>query len=243
MPVSPAGPDLLLLESTLFWSKYRLPIIAACAVLALALLGTEYYRIHQEKTLRLASAQLDAAKTPAEYQSVITQFPHTPAAANAFLLLGDSQVQAKKYQDAMNTFRDFAEQYPKHSLAPAALIGAAGAAESAGKPDVARSLYERVASTYPASYAAPLARLNEAGMLKGERKLDEARRIYENIIAANPDSDAAHQATDELRFIHVLPTPGQAPLKYMKLDSAMPSPPSLLALPQATPASVAPVAK
>ncbi len=232
----------MLLESTLFWSKYRLPILAGCALLVLAVVGTEYYRIGQEKALRLASAQFDAAKTPAEYQSVITQFPHTQAAANATLLLGESQVQAKKYQDAMNTFRGFAEQYPKHSLAPSALIAAAGAAETAGKPDVARSLYERASSTYPASYAAPLARLSEAGLLKGQRKLDEARRIYENIIASSPDSDAAHQATDELRFLHVLPT-SDAPLKYIKLDSALPSAPPLLAVPQATPASVAPAVK
>jgi tetratricopeptide (TPR) repeat protein len=207
----PATADVLLLEGSLFLDKYKLPIVAAVLLLVLALIGSEVYEMQREKKLRVASAELDTAKTAADYRHVVDTYPGTLPAANAALLLGREQFNAKDYAGAAKTWQGFADQNPQSVLAPVALIGAGTAWEALGKNDQARALDQRAATSFPGNFAAPLARLNEAALLKAEHKPEEARRVYENIMASVPNTDAAQQAAEELRFLHVMPAgPGVA---------------------------------
>jgi tetratricopeptide (TPR) repeat protein len=210
---APASPDVLLIEGSLFWDKYKLPILAAVALLVVALVASEFYEADRDKKIHAASAELDNAKTPADYRHVIDNYPGTMAAANAMLLLGRQQFDGKDYSGAAATWQGFADKNPQNMLAPVALSGAGTALEALGKYDQARSLYQRVATSYLNSFAAPLARLDEAALLKAERKPEEARRVYENLMASDANSDAARQAADELRFLRVMPAvPGTTPL-------------------------------
>ena len=171
-PAQPAGtlsteerrtiaPDLIL-ESSLFWDKYKLPIVAVVALVVLGLVGSEVYQNNLARKTAAASAMLDASKTPADYQKVIDTYPGSEAAANAYLLLGRAKYDAKDYAGAVDAWQTLAAKYPQRSLAPSALVGVAGALEAQGKLDEARNTYQRVATSYPNSYVAPLARLGEA---------------------------------------------------------------------------------
>ncbi len=201
------GPDLLLLEGHDFWEKYKLPVVAAVVLLVLALIGSEVYQANHEKKLAVAGAQLGAAKTPAEYQAVIDAYPGSQAAADAYMLKGRAQMDAKDFAGAAATWRKFADEFPQHPLAASALIGQGGALESEGKFDEARAAYQKAATGYGNSYAAPFARLDEATLLKSQRKPDEAKRVYENLIASFPKSIAAQVAQEELHTLHALPPP------------------------------------
>jgi tetratricopeptide (TPR) repeat protein len=219
-PPSRVAPDLLLLEGNLFWNKYKLPIVAGVLLLVLAGVASEVYEMDREKKIQAASAELDSAKSPADYRHVIATYPGTMPAANAALLLGRQQFEAQDYAGAASTWQSFADKNPQHLLAPVALIGAGSALEALGKYDDARRLYQRAATVNPNSFADPMARLDEAALLKAERKPEDARRVYENIMASDANSDAARDAADELRFLKVMPSvPGSA-----LLPGALPTP-------------------
>ena len=204
VPTPLQGPDLLL-ESSVFWEKYKLPVVAAGLLLVLALVGSEVYQIQREKNLAAASAQLDAAKTPADYQKIIDDYAGSPSAANAAMLKGRAQMDAKDFAGAATTWQTFADANPQQPLAVNALMGLGGALEAQDKFDEARAAYQKVATGYAGSYAAPLARLDEANVLKIQRKPEEARRVYENVIASFPKSIAAQIAQSELPTLNALP--------------------------------------
>jgi tetratricopeptide (TPR) repeat protein len=230
----PVGADVLLLEGSLFLDKYKLPIVAGVLLLVLALIGSEVYAMQREKKLRAAGAELDSAKTSADYRHVIDGYPGTLPAANATLLLGREQFNAQDYAGAANTWQGFADKYPQNALAPEALIGAGTAFDALGKNDQARSLYQRAATSFPGNFAAPLARLDEAALLKAAHKAEEARRVYENVMASAANTDAAQQAAEELRFLHVMPSePGVA----LEPGASTPAPAS-----PAAPAAILPAA-
>ena len=154
----------------MFWEKYKLPIMAAVALLVLGLVGSEFYQSNLARRASEASALLNAAKTDAEYQKVIDAYPGSEAAANAYLLLGRSKYNAKDYAGATQAWQALAEKFPKHPLVPGALTGVAEAQEAQGKLNEARATYQRIATGYANSYAGPLARLGEADVLLAQRE-------------------------------------------------------------------------
>ena len=81
-----AEPDFML--GNQFWDKYKLPVMALIALVVVAIVVTEVYQSIRHKAAETASARLDTAKFSTDYQKIIDKFPGTPAAANAYLLLG-----------------------------------------------------------------------------------------------------------------------------------------------------------
>ena len=205
------GPDLLL-DSGLTWEKYKLPIMAAVALLALGFAGWSIHESQQAKNAAAASALFDAAKTDADYLKVIDTYPGSSAAANAYLLLGRAKYNAKDYAGAAQAWRDFAAKFPKHPLVPDALSGEASALEAQGKPEEARAMYQRVATSYQSSYVAPLARISEAELLLAQGKKDEAKHVYEDVIASSQNSYAGQMAEQGLKTLNALPAPGAGPV-------------------------------
>ena len=222
------APELLL-DSGLTWEKYKLPIMAAVALLALGFAGGSIYQSQQAKDAVAASALFDAAKTEADYRKVIDTYPGSSAAANAYLLLGRAKYNTKDYTGAAQAWRDFAAKFPKHPLVPDALTGEASALEAQGKLDEARAMYQRVATSYQSSYVAPLARISEAELLLAQEKKDEAKHVYEDVIASSQNSYAGQMAEQGLKTLNALPPLGASPAA-----NAPPAP--------ASPAVVPPVA-
>ena len=226
------APELLL-DSSLAWEKYKLPIMLVVTLLVLGAVGWGFYQNYQAKNAVAASALLDAAKTDADYQKLIDAYPGTNAAANASLLLGRSKYNARDYAGAAQVWGAFATKFSRHPLVPDALIGEAGALEAQGKLDEARAMYQRVATSYQSSYTAPLARLSEATLLLGQRKTDEAKHVYEDLIASSPKSDVSQIAEQGLRTLNALP-----PLAGSPAASASPSPAAAAAAVEVVPPTV-----
>ncbi|MEO6870912.1 MAG: tetratricopeptide repeat protein [Chthoniobacterales bacterium] len=201
------------LETSLFWDQYKLPIIAAVVVLVLGGLGFAGYEIYAQRHATEAAAQLASAKTPQEFQQVISDYSGSPAAASAYLLLAEQQRNEKKYAEANATLHKFIDGFPKHELITTAWMGVAANLGSLGKNDEALSTYQRLVTEYPQSFNAPLALLAEVPLLKAKGQSEQARRACETIISQYRDSIVTSEALRELQKLPKASAPAAPAVK------------------------------
>lgn len=86
------------LETQVFWDRHKKAVFAALflALLAIAVWGG--YRVYSERREATAANSLTAAKTAADFQKVIAQYPGTAAGESAYLFLAEEQRKEKKIQ-------------------------------------------------------------------------------------------------------------------------------------------------
>lgn len=209
MPTIPPPSRDAVLETRVFWERFKYQIIAALLILLIALAGFTAYRFYSERRAATASALLASAKGASEYEQLIARYPDTPAGVDAYLLLAEARRQEKKFAEANATLQAFITKNPNHEFVSTARMAIAANLESMGKSDEALSMFQQIASTYPNSYNAPLALLSQVYLLKAKNKPDEARRICETILTQYRTSVWAGEAFQELRLLK--PTGPPAP--------------------------------
>jgi TolA-binding protein len=217
-------------EREVFWDRYKKEVMA---VLVLALLGVAAfggYRLYADRQGNAAADQLASAKTAADFQKVIAEYPRTAAGASAYLLLADAQRNEKKFAEANTTLQTFIEKFPKNELVGTARLAIGGNLEALGKKDEALATYKRLAADYPAGFAAPIALYSEIHLLKEKKQIDEARRVCETIMTQYRESRLAPDAAYQLRLLK----PESAPETSV--------PPTVAPPPPAAAQSVAPAA-
>ena len=224
-------------EREVFWDRYKKEVMA---VLVLALLGVAAfggYRLYTDRQANAAATMLAAAKTGADFQKVITQYPNTSAGGSAYLLLADTQRNEKKFSEANATLQTFLDKFPKHELVGTAHLAMAGNLEALGKKDEALAAYQRLVAGDPKGFIAPIALYSEIHLLKEKKQIDEARRVCETLMTQYRDSRLAADAAYQLRLLKPENPPAAPPLPTV----ATPPP---AAAPSAPPAaqSVAPAA-
>ncbi len=201
MPTASSPSPDPLLETQLFWTRYKTPVILGI-ILALCLLaGIGGYRLYTAQRDAAAAALLASAKTPAEYQKIIADYPSSTAAASAALLLAETQRKEQKFADANNTLQAFITRDPKHEFVGTAHMAMAANLESLGKPEDALTLYRRVATEGPHNFTAPLAMLAEVPILQQKGQIEEARRVCETVLTQYRESYAAQEASVLLRTL------------------------------------------
>ena len=168
MPTAPPPTRDVVLETRLFWDRFKKQITGALLIVLLAVLGYTAYRFYSDRRAAAASASLASATTTLQYQQVLQRYPNTAAAADAYLLLGQAQRREKKFAEANTTFQTFITKYPKHELLSTAKMAVAANLESMGKMDEALAMYQQIASTYPTSFVAPIALLSQVYILKAK---------------------------------------------------------------------------
>jgi len=201
MPTVPPPSYDAALETRVFWERFKTEIIAALIIVVLAIIGFGAYRFYIDRNAAAASALLASAKSADAYQQVIADYPNTPAAADAYLLLAEAQRKEKKFADANATLQVFIDKNPNHELVSTAKMAMAANLESMGKNDQALSMYQQIASTYPNSFNAPLALLSQVYLLKPKNQTEEARRLCETILTRYRESFWAGEAAQELRLL------------------------------------------
>ncbi len=227
MPTAPPSSYDAALETRVFWERFKTEIITALIIVVLAIVGFGAYRFYIDRRAAGASAMLASAKSADAYQQVIADYPNTPAAADAYLLLAEARRKEKKFTDANTTLQVFIDKNPNHELVSTAKMAMAANLESMGKNDEALSMYQQIASTYPNSFNAPLALLSQVYLLKPKNQTEEARRVCETILTRYRESFWAGEAAQELRLLKPSASLGPAPTSTM---------PPFLAAPSATPA-------
>jgi TolA-binding protein len=226
MPTVPPPSYDAALETRVFWERFKTEIIAALIIVMLAIIGFGAYRFYIDRKAAAASALLASAKSADAYHQVIADYPNTPAAADAYLLLAEAQRKEKKFTETNATLQVFIDKNPNHQLVSTAKMAMAANLESMGKNDEALSMYQQIASTYPNSFNAPLALLSQVYLLKSRNQTEEARRVCETILTRHRESFWAGEAAQELRLLKPSASSEPAPTSTI---------PPFLAAPSATP--------
>ena len=223
MPTVPSPSYDAALETRVFWERFKTEIIAALIIVMLAIIGFGAYRFYIDRKAAAASALLASAKSADAYQQVIADYPNTPAAADAYLLLAEAQRKEKKFTEANATLQVFIDKNPNHELVSTAKMAMAANLESMGKNDEALSMYQQIASTYPNSFNAPLALLSQVYLLKSRNQTEEARRVCETILTRHRESFWAGEAAQELRLLKPSASSEPAPTSTIPPFLAAPS--------------------
>jgi hypothetical protein len=203
--VAPSDPAL---ESQVLWERYKKPVLAFVIVVFLGGIAWGGYELYTNQRDSQGAAALAAARTPADFQKVITDFKDTPAGESAYLLLAEQQRNDKKYEESNATLQSFVDKFPKHLLRGQARMGIAANLEMMGKPDEALAMYQRIASDDSKGYIAPIAMISQVHIYREKNQLDDARRICESVLNQYKDS---LMTTEANRMLAVLKpkTPGQ----------------------------------
>ncbi len=228
------------LEARVFWWRFRKEIVAIIIVALLALICFGAYQLYASRRASAAASLLANAKDVPDYKQVIAQYPNTPAAASAYLLVAEKQREEKQFAEANATLRLFLDKYPNHELAPTAEMAIAANLEAIGQSDEALSTYQHVAAKYPQNFNAPLALISEIPLLKAKNRMDEARRICEDVLMKYrmPGDERAGPRDDRMESFWVSEAIRQ--LRLLKPSgspepTASPTIPPLLLAPSAAP--------
>ena len=221
------------LETQVFWDRHKKEVFAALFIALLALAAWGGYRLYTDRRDATAANLLTAAKTAADFQKVIAQYPGTAAGGSAYLFLAEDQRTDKKFNEANTTLQSFVDKNPNHQLKGTARMAIAANLESLGKRDEALTVYQRLAADDPQGFIAPIAMISEVHILKEKNQIEEARRVCETILTKYRDSLVASEATRQLRLLKS----GDEPAKPGALPVATPAP-ATSAAPSGPPAAV-----
>ncbi len=224
MPTVPPPYRDSTIEPQFFWDRHKNEILAALVVALLASAGFAGYRLYSVHRDASAAESLAAAKTAADFQKVIKEFPGTPGGASAYLLLANAQRSEKKIAEANTSLEQFVASFPKHELAATAWMAIAANLESLGKKDEALSTYQRLITNYPKDFNVPTAMLSQVHLLVEKNKTDEARRLCENILTQYRESLVAGEAARQLRLLGIEKPAAQALSPAMAVPPGAPAP-------------------
>jgi len=237
------------LETQVFWDRHSKKVLAALILTVLVVAAWGGYRIYSARRDAAAANLLTAAKTAADFQKVIAQYPGTAAAGSASLFLAEEQRKEKKFSEANATLQLFIDKNPQHQMKGTARMAMAANLESLGKRDEALAAYQRLAADDPQGFTAPVAMISQVHTLKEKNQVDEARKVCETILTKYRESLVANEATRQLRLLKPATPPEAATVKpppapTTNLPSFLLRPPDLptAASPAVAPPSAAPTA-
>jgi predicted negative regulator of RcsB-dependent stress response len=234
------------LETQVFWDRHKKEVFAALVLALLAVVAWGGYRLYADRRDATAANLLTAAKTAADFQKVIAQYPGTAAGGSACLFLAEEQRKEKKFNEANTTLQSFVDKNPKHQLKGTARMAMAANLESLGKRDEALTVYQRLAADDPQGFIAPIAMISEVHILKEKNQIEEARRVCETILTKYRESLVASEATRQLRLLKPAAPPeattSQSPAPAASVPSFLlrPSDMPTAAPPAAAPPTAAP---
>ncbi|HYF36058.1 MAG TPA: tetratricopeptide repeat protein [Prosthecobacter sp.] len=168
-------------------------IVISLVVLAMCVYGLMHYQ--STKKAREAGAAFVAAKTVADCDLVVQNYPDTEAAGNALLLKADLLWADNKKDSSTAALRDFVSKFEKHPFLPQGLLGLASKLDAMGERGEAKPLFERLVKEFPESVAAPVAQIRLGDMLWAEGKEAEALNAYKAVQANF--TDASPEFLDE----------------------------------------------
>lgn len=203
-------PELEALKAYFIERGWRWVVVVVVALVILG--GYQMYRANQRAQIDRASAMLMSASNLTTLQDIVTQYPTTPAAPIALLLLARSHYDSGNYAMADGAYADFQTRYPTHFMSVSAQLGRYHCMEAQGQMDAALDGYAAFARDNPNHFLAPMALLGKARALTIMGRYGEARIDYENFIAAHPDSLWGREAETALSLLdRSLPRPVESP--------------------------------
>ena len=210
-------PELDALKSYFFERGWRWMVVVVLVLLVLG--GYQMYRTNQRAQIERASAMLMSASNLTTLQDIVKQYPNTPAAPIALLLMARSHYDSGNYAMADGAYADFQARYPAHFMSVSAQLGRIHCLEAMGQMDAALDGYSAFVKNNPGHFLAPMALLGKARSLAILGRYGEARIDYENFIATHPDSVWSREAEAALTLLdRSLPRPAESPVSAAAPD-------------------------
>lgn len=108
--------------------------------------------------------------------------------------LGNAQYKAKKYDEAVFTYREFITRFGKHPLAPVIRQSLGYILEEKGQLQEAVEQFEKIAKDPESSYIKAQVRLDAGRCYEKLGQLNSAVAAYKDIIGSFPESSCAKMA-------------------------------------------------
>lgn len=186
----------------MLWELHKGKIIAGIVAVLVVVGAVFSYMLATSSQKKAAAAAFVAASTPDAWRDVIENYPKSPVAGNAALLLAQSLRDEKKIDEANKVLSDFVATQPENQFAPLASLAIAENEALAGKLDDAETSLRTISDTDSKSFVAPFALMMEAELHLAQWDRNNALRSYELLYQNFSDSvsgDSSEQAYDALR--------------------------------------------
>jgi outer membrane protein assembly factor BamD (BamD/ComL family) len=163
------------------------------------------YQISYE--LAVAQNEGPQAKTEAiegavsEYTFLKDNLSTTDATPWLFLELGNAQYKAKKYDEAIITYREFLARFGRHPLAPIIRHSLGYVLEEKGELKEAIELFEEIARTPESTYLKAQVKLDAGRCYEKLGEFLSAEAAYKDVIGSFPESSCAKMAEYRLEDI------------------------------------------
>jgi len=176
-------------------------LAVGAAIVVLVAAGLAMYVMQQRRNAERASQMLLVAQSPKQWEELLAQHPDATVAPIALLALASSQYGAGAYDQALATYSQFQEKYPRHMMALAAELGKIQCQEGRGEIEAAFSGYGQFVGMHPDHFLTPQALFGQARCLQIMHRYPEAKVIYEDFITAHPKSEWVPQAEFAMRYL------------------------------------------
>jgi tol-pal system protein YbgF len=92
-----------------------------------------------------------------EAQNFVAKYPKSDLADNALFLVAEAYLAEKRYKEAIESYQQVQDRYPKGNKVASAMSQQAAAFQHLGDTTAARIIYERLIESYPGTPQAQIA--------------------------------------------------------------------------------------
>lgn len=118
----------------------------------------------------------------------------------------DGRLDPNRVEELIAAYLNYADTYPKDSLAPKFLFKAGDVTMNTGRATQAIKFYGRILEQYPDYSKAPEALFLQGYVYENNLgRLDKAKAIYEEFLAKYPNNDFADDAEVSLKYLGKTP--------------------------------------
>lgn len=158
-----------------------------------------------------AGAALSKATELVQFQSIIKDFPNSPAAGCAEILAAD-QLWKEDPDQAVAQLRKFIDTQKQHPARPVAIASLGNKLASQKKTQEAEAAFQEIVSEPAAKFLAPYALLQLGDLAKAAGDLEKAKGFYEQVKNDYGDSGFAMTAGEHIEYLKAkLPVEIDAP--------------------------------
>lgn len=131
----------------------------------------------REGTQRAAGEELSAAEVATDLSDIIENYPKTPAAPSAAILLSDEQWDSGDQATALETLRNEISNHPDHPATPSALARLGARQLEQGDADAAEQTFKELLDTTDSAYIAPYALASLAEIARQRGDIEKAKEL------------------------------------------------------------------
>lgn len=176
-------------EVVKFLKKWGVALATILLIIAGVSLGTNLQAAKQSARAAKADNLMRKAKSAADFETIVRDYPSTKAAELALLEMAKAKFHKHELEAAEKYFSKFIAEYSDSELVPQAELNLIACIEGREQFDDAQRRYAAFAGKHSDSFLAPTALIGQARCLEQLGKWSDARIIYEDIKVNYPNSN------------------------------------------------------